>query len=139
MLSLSRRRRLCVLTLAFVLAATSAQAQYRMSGELTILAGRTTLRNITGSATSIPNTNNGATLMIPAGAFATAGTRFLVFPSIPNVSQVYSSFTSSNVAETLRVGGGPPPFQWGPRENFGNTRCSNPGGDQTCWITQKML
>jgi hypothetical protein len=98
-----------------------------MSGDLDLLAGRSLIRNIVGNAT-VPNTNNGATLMIPAAAFATVGSKFLVFPSIPNVAQVASNFTSSNAPETLMAGGGPPAFDWCPRVNWGCTNQTNPGG-----------
>jgi len=117
-----------VLTLGLVLTAVSAQAQYRMTGSLDLNAGASLIRNLTAD-TIVPNTNNGASLMIPARAFALTGTKFQVFPTIPNVVQVFSSFTSSNVAETLMAGAGPSAFSFCPRNNFGCTNQTNPGGD----------
>jgi hypothetical protein len=111
-----------VATFALVLAAGAAQAQYLMSGTLTLVAGTSTTRVIAGGANVLGTPGS---LMIPAGAFQANGGAFRVFPTVPTVAQVISAFTSSNAAATLVAGGGPSAFDFCPQNVFGCTAPNN--------------
>ena len=109
-------------TFALVLAAGAAQAQYLMSGTLTLVAGTSTTRVIAGGAQVV---GTPGALQIPAAAFKASGGAFRVFPTVPTVAQVISAFTSSNSAATLSAAGGPPAFDFCPQNVFGCTAPNN--------------
>jgi hypothetical protein len=119
----SRRTALATVSvLAVVLSAGATQAQFLMSGSVTLNAGFSTTRIIPGGAQVVGTPGS---LMIPAQAFKSSGTTFRTFPTIPMVAQALSTHTSSNAATTLNAAGGPAAFEWCPRNVFDCTAPNN--------------
>lgn len=117
-----------VLGIALILAPEIAQAApVLMSGNVKLTTNPSVRRNYYGSG-AIEVTGSGpATMVVPLRFFENAGTDFRVFPTNDNVAQVTSSFTSYNIEETLRAGGGPGSFVFCPGPlNPVNPNCTNP-------------
>lgn len=119
MRSIQRLQLLCCgLGTALILFPVAAAAStFLMSGEVRLTTGPTIARRILEGGGVVTHTTNAtapATMMVPASFFKNEGLDFRVFPTVPSVAQVTSSFSSFNLAETLSAGGGPGTFTFCP-------------------------
>jgi hypothetical protein len=105
----------------------AAAAQVLMSGNVQLTTLPSVRRDYAGWGLVDVTGSGPATMVVPRSFFQNNGGAFRVFPTNPNVAQVTSSFTSYNVTETLRAGGGPGSFVFCPGvNNPANPNCTNP-------------
>ncbi len=120
------------LLLSPALVPISAQADpILMSGNVQLTTNPSVRRNYSDYGMVEVNGSAPATISVHEAFMQNDGTAFRVFPAVPNVAQVTSSFTSFNLAETLMAGGGPGSFTFCPGVGNPLNQLSPPNNCQT--------